>query len=66
MMLKKSCSNPSTPHSILFAGGEAGGIPFQAEDPQGSEAMADIHHADTGEVVVESGKKSTPRLAQAA
>ncbi|AKI00940.1 DNA-directed RNA polymerase, beta subunit [Hoeflea sp. IMCC20628] len=49
-------------HSIYSRDGEGWRIPFQPETLKGQKAMADIIDADTGEVVVESGKKLTPRL----
>jgi len=49
-------------HSIYSRDGEGWRIPFQPETLKGQKAMADIIDADTGEVVVETGKKLTPRL----
>ncbi|MDP2121713.1 MAG: DNA-directed RNA polymerase subunit beta [Hoeflea sp.] len=49
-------------HSIYARDGEGWRIPFQPETLKGQKAMADMIDADTGEVVVESGKKLTPRL----
>jgi DNA-directed RNA polymerase subunit beta len=37
-------------------------IPFQPDAMKGMKALSDLVDADTGEVVVESGKKLTPRL----
>src|SRR5688572_17377971 len=37
-------------------------IPFQPDTLKGQKALSDLIDADTGEVVVESGKKLTPRL----
>ncbi|MEP3435883.1 MAG: DNA-directed RNA polymerase subunit beta, partial [Hoeflea sp.] len=49
-------------HSIYARDGEGWRIPFQPETLKGQKAMTDLVDADTGEVVVESGKKLTPRL----
>ncbi|MCZ4287691.1 DNA-directed RNA polymerase subunit beta [Hoeflea alexandrii] len=49
-------------HSIYARDGEGWRIPFQPETLKGQKAMADMIDADTGEVVVEAGKKLTPRL----
>ena len=49
-------------HSIYARDGEGWRIPFQPDTLKGQKAMADMIDADTGEVVVESGKKLTPRL----
>ena len=37
-------------------------VPFQPETLKGQKVLADLIDADSGEVVVESGKKLTPRL----
>ncbi|RYE69060.1 MAG: DNA-directed RNA polymerase subunit beta, partial [Rhizobiaceae bacterium] len=42
--------------------GEGWRIPFNAETLKGAKALSEMVDADTGEVVVESGKKLTPRL----
>ncbi|HEX5935051.1 MAG TPA: DNA-directed RNA polymerase subunit beta, partial [Pseudorhizobium sp.] len=42
--------------------GEGWRIPFQPETLKGAKALSDMIDADTGEVVVEAGKKLTPRL----
>ena len=42
--------------------GENWRIPFNPESLKGSKAVTDMIDADTGEVVVEAGKKLTPRL----
>ena len=49
-------------HSIYARDGEGWRIPFQPETLKGQKAMADMIDADSGEVVVEAGKKLTPRL----
>ncbi|MEH6700049.1 MAG: DNA-directed RNA polymerase subunit beta, partial [Brevundimonas sp.] len=42
--------------------GDGWRIPFQPETLKGAKTLSDMIDADTGEVVVESGKKLTPRL----
>ncbi|PHR21519.1 MAG: DNA-directed RNA polymerase subunit beta [Hoeflea sp.] len=49
-------------HSVYSRDGEGWRIPFQPETLKGQKAMADLVDADSGEVVVEAGKKLTPRL----
>jgi len=49
-------------HSVYSRDGEGWRIPFQPETLKGQKTMTDIIDADSGEVVVEAGKKLTPRL----
>jgi len=49
-------------HSVYSRDGEGWRIPFQPETLKGQKAMADMIDADSGDVVVEAGKKLTPRL----
>ena len=49
-------------HSIYVRDGEGWRIPFQPDTLKGQKTMVDMVDADTGEVVVETGKKLTPRL----
>ncbi|TDH36108.1 DNA-directed RNA polymerase subunit beta [Pseudohoeflea suaedae] len=48
--------------STYVRDGENWRIPFNPEALKGSKAVTDLVDADTGEVVVEAGKKLTPRL----
>ena len=48
--------------SAYVRDGENWRIPFNPEALKGSKAVTDLVDADTGEVVVEAGKKLTPRL----
>ncbi len=48
--------------STYVRDGENWRIPFNPEGLKGSKAVTDMIDADTGEVVVEAGKKLTPRL----
>jgi DNA-directed RNA polymerase subunit beta len=47
--------------SIYTRDGEGWRIPFQPETAEGQKATTDMIDADSGEVVVEAGKKLTPR-----
>ncbi|MEQ8737288.1 MAG: DNA-directed RNA polymerase subunit beta, partial [Hoeflea sp.] len=49
-------------HSVYSRDGEGWRIPFQPDTLKGSKAIVDMIDADSGEVVVEAGKKLTPRL----
>jgi DNA-directed RNA polymerase subunit beta len=49
-------------HSIYARDGDGWRIPFQPETLKGQKATTDMIDADSGEVVVEAGKKLTPRL----
>lgn len=48
--------------SLYQRDGEGWRVPFQPDALKGQKTLADMIDADTGEVVVESGKKLTPRL----
>lgn len=48
--------------SLYQRDGEGWRVPFQPDALKGQKALADLIDADTGEVVVEGGKKLTPRL----
>ncbi|TPW25888.1 DNA-directed RNA polymerase subunit beta [Pararhizobium mangrovi] len=48
--------------SIYKRDGEGWRIPFQAESWKGVKALAELVDADTGETVVEMGRKLTPRV----
>ena len=48
--------------SVYQREGDGWRIPFRAEVWKGAKALSDLVDADTGEVVVEIGKKLTPRL----
>ncbi|MDE1995470.1 MAG: DNA-directed RNA polymerase subunit beta, partial [Rhizobiaceae bacterium] len=48
--------------SLYQRSGEGWRIPFKAETLKGAKTVTDMIDADTGEVVVEGGKKLTPRL----
>jgi DNA-directed RNA polymerase subunit beta len=48
--------------SIYKRDGKGWRIPYQPETLKGTKTLSDMIDADTGEVVVESGKKLTPRL----
>ncbi len=48
--------------SLYQRDGKGWRIPFQPDALKGMKALSDMIDADTGEVVVESGKKLTPRL----
>ncbi|OCJ06377.1 DNA-directed RNA polymerase subunit beta [Agrobacterium sp. 13-626] len=48
--------------SLYERSGDGWRIPFNAETLKGAKTVTDMIDADTGEVVVEGGKKLTPRL----
>lgn len=48
--------------SLYKRDGEGWRIPFKPETLKGAKAITEMVDADTGEVVVEAGKKLTPRL----
>ncbi|MGM4980719.1 MULTISPECIES: DNA-directed RNA polymerase subunit beta [Rhizobium] len=48
--------------SLYQRSGDGWRIPFNAETLKGAKTVTDMIDADTGEVVVEGGKKLTPRL----
>ncbi len=48
--------------SIYTRDGDVWRIPFHPETLKGTKAITELVDADTGEVVVEAGKKLTPRL----
>ncbi|HEV7320811.1 MAG TPA: DNA-directed RNA polymerase subunit beta, partial [Ensifer sp.] len=48
--------------SLYQRDGEGWRVPFQPDALKGQKAITDMIDADTGEVVVEAGKKLTPRL----
>ncbi|MBB3429144.1 MULTISPECIES: DNA-directed RNA polymerase subunit beta [unclassified Rhizobium] len=48
--------------SLYKRSGDGWRIPFKAETLKGAKTVTDMIDADTGEVVVEGGKKLTPRL----
>lgn len=48
--------------SLYQRAGDGWRIPFNAETLKGAKTVTDMIDADTGEVVVEGGKKLTPRL----
>ncbi|MGY5801285.1 DNA-directed RNA polymerase subunit beta [Rhizobium hainanense] len=48
--------------SLYQRDGDGWRIPFKAETLKGAKTVTDMIDADTGEVVVEGGKKLTPRL----
>ena len=59
----RKSSRPSTRSRSISATARAGGFTkFQPDVLKGQKALSDLIDADTGEVVVESGKKLTPRL----
>ncbi|SOE18600.1 DNA-directed RNA polymerase subunit beta [Hoeflea halophila] len=49
-------------HSVYSRDGDGWRMPFQPETLKGQKTITDIIDADSGEVVVEAGKKLTPRL----
>jgi DNA-directed RNA polymerase subunit beta len=48
--------------SVLSRDGDGWRMPFNGQSPKGTKAAHDLIDADSGEVVVEIGKKLTPRL----
>jgi DNA-directed RNA polymerase subunit beta len=48
--------------SLYARDGKGWRVPFQPDALKGTKVLSDLIDADTGEVVVESGKKLTPRL----
>ncbi|ASY56066.1 DNA-directed RNA polymerase subunit beta [Sinorhizobium sp. CCBAU 05631] len=48
--------------SLYQRDGDGWRVPFQPDALKGQKALADMIDADSGEVVVEAGKKLTPRL----
>eukprot|EP01035_Chromulina_nebulosa_P069303 gene69303-biopygen13023 len=48
--------------SLYSRDGKGWRVPFQPERLKGTKVLGDLIDADSGEVVVESGKKLTPRL----